>query len=168
MQFQYTPPSNQELEARLFTTAGWVGGSFLVPPKRSLTDFANQDHDFFKLKDVTLPGLSDVIPFFTLQRMSVILMIPTDSQEGIDSSLAGVKDQKDVSCAFDNGVVSGSLTVGSGIRVSDFMIKRQMFFYLRDCTLFLRTAGKPEITRNIPLIIINRQKIIGVSEPRFV
>ena len=168
MQTQYTPPSNQETGARLYTTAGWIDGSFLVPPKRSLTDFANQNHDFFKLKSVHLPGLSDEIPFFALQRHSVVLMIPQNPQEGVDSSLAGMKEHKDVSCAFDNGVVSGSLTVGTGIRMSDFMLKKQMFFYLKDCTLFLRTGGKAEVTKDIPLIIINREKIIGVSEPRFV
>lgn len=168
MQTQYTPPSNQETAARLYTTSGWIDGSFLIPPKRSLTDFANQNHDFFKLRAVRLPGLSDEIPFFALQRHSVILMIPDIPKEGVDSSLASVREQKDVSCAFDNGVVSGMLTVGAGIRMSDFMLKRQMFFYLKDCSLFLRTAGKAEITKDIPLIIINREKIIGVSEPRFV
>ncbi|MDX1583653.1 MAG: hypothetical protein R3338_08640 [Thermoanaerobaculia bacterium] len=168
MQTQYTPPSNQETPAKLYTTAGWIDGSFLIPPKRSLTDFANQNHDFFKLKNVKLPGLENQIEFFALQRHSVVLMIPDVPQEGVDSSLAGVREHKDVSCAFDNGVVSGDLTVGKGIRMSDFMLKRQMFFYLKDCTLFLRTAGKAEVTKNVPLIIINREKIIGVSEPRFV
>lgn len=165
---QYTPPSNRDIPSRLFTTAGWVMGTFLIPAKRSLTDFSNQNHDFFKLKDVTLPGLKEVIPFFALQRHSVILMIPTEAEDSVLSSLGGVRETKDVSCAFDSGVVSGSLTVGTGLRMSDFIIKPQPFFYLSDCTLFLRTTGKPEIDRNVPMIIINRTKIVGVSEPRFV
>lgn len=165
---QYTPPSNKEVKARLFATAGWIEASFLMPAKRSLTDYSNQQHDFFKLKDVTLPGLKEPIPFFALQRQSVILMLPEDPEEGVDSSIGASREDKDVSCAIDQGVVSGSLSVASGLRMSDFMIKPHPFFYLKDCTLFLRGASGPQITRDIPMIIINRHKIIGVSEPRFV
>lgn len=165
---QYTPPSNREIGARLFTTAGWLEGEFLVPAKRSLVDFSNQSHDFFKLKDVILPGLKDPIPFFALQRHSVILILPSAAEEGIDSSIGRSREEKDVSCAIDHGVVSGVLSVATGLRMSDFMLKPQPFFYLKDCTLFLRTARTPQITRNIPMVIINRTKIVGLSEPRFV
>lgn len=165
---QYTPPSSREIAARLFTTAGWIDGIFLVPAKRSLTDYSNQPHDFFKLKDVTLPGLKEPIPFFALQRNAVILMVPASTEEGVDSTIGTAKDDKDVSCAIDQGVISGALSVASGLRMSDFMIKPQPFFYLKDCTLFLRNSGAPQITRNMPMIIINRTKIVGVSEPRFV
>lgn len=165
---QYTPPSNRDVKARLFTTAGWIEASFLIPAKRSLIDYSNQAHDFFKLKDVSLPGLKEPIPFFALQRHSVILMLPEEAEEGVDSSIGAAKDDKDVSCAIDQGVVSGSLSVSTGLRMSDFMIKPQLFFYLKNCTLFMRSSGAPQITRNVPMIIINRQKILGVSEPRFV
>ncbi len=165
---QYSPPSNREVGARLFTTAGWIEGTFLLPARRSLVDFSNQSHDFFKLKDVMLPGLKEAIPFFALQRNSVILILPDAAEEGIDSSIGTAREQKDVSCAIDQGVISGTLSVAAGLRMSDFMMKPQPFFYLKDCTLFLRTTRAPEITRNIPMVIINRTKVVGLSEPRFV
>lgn len=168
MMKQYTPPSNREVKARLLSTAGWIEASFLIPAKRSLTDYSNQQHDFFKLKDATLPGLKEPIPFFALQRQSVILMLPEEAEEGVEGTIGGSKEHKDVSCAIDQGVVSGTLCVSSGLRMSDFMIKPQPFFYLKDCTLFLRSVGGPQITRDISMIIINRHKIVGVSEPRFV
>jgi hypothetical protein len=165
---QYTAPSQRDVAADLYTTAGWIGGSFMLPAKRTLTDFANQEHDFFKLRDVTLPGLDDVIPFFALQRRSVVLIIPKVAEQSVQTAIGKDKMPKDVSCAFSSGVVSGSLMVMGGIRVSDFMLQRSPFFYLEDCTVFLRTPTGPDIRRNIPMVVINRWEIIGVSEPRFV
>jgi hypothetical protein len=165
---QYSAPAQRDVAADLYTTAGWVEGSFMLPAMRTLSDFANQEHDFFKLKDVRLPGLETLIPFFTLQRRSVILIVPKLVEESIHAKIGKEKARKDVSCAFSSGVVSGSLTVMGGVRVSDFMLHRSPFFYLEDCTLFLRTPTGPEVRRNQPMIVINRWEIIGVSEPRFV
>jgi hypothetical protein len=165
---QYTPPSQRDVGADLYTTAGWISGSFMVPAMRSITDFANQQHDFFKLKNVKLPGLPNVVPFFILQRRSVVLVIPHAAEQSVKATITAEKDTKDVSCAFHGGVVSGTLTVAKGLRVSDVVLQRDPFFYLTSCNLYLRTSSTPEIRKDLDMVVINRWEIVGVSEPRFV
>lgn len=168
MLHQYSAPAQREVLADLYTTAGWIQGSFLLPQMRGITAFANQDHDFFKLKNASLPGLARAIPFFLLQRREVVLFIPGETDPGTAAPAVGEREAKDVSCAFANGVASGRLMVNRGIRVSDFILNKTPFFELEDASLFIRTGGTPEVRRNIPMIVISRWRIIGVSEPRFV
>ncbi|HEY5610783.1 MAG TPA: hypothetical protein VIL97_06235 [Thermoanaerobaculia bacterium] len=165
---QYAPPAQREVGADLYTTVGWITGSFMVPSMRNLTDFANQQHDFFKLKDVKLPGVPNIIPFFVLQRRSVVIAIPHVAEPSAKAAIGSEKETKDVSCAFHGGVVSGTLTVAKGLRVSDVVLQRDPFFYLTDCSLFLRTSGTPDIRKDLEMVVVNRWDIAGVSEPRFI
>jgi hypothetical protein len=167
VQTQYTASARREVAVDLYTTAGWIHGSFLMPPMRGLTPFANQDHDFFKLKDVVLPGLGQPMPFFLLQRREVFFFIPGEGHRDPPPAFVE-RNPRDVSCAFANGVVSGRLTLNKGIRVSDFMLNKAPFFELEDASVFIRTAGAPEVRRNIPIVVISRWRLLGVSEPRFV
>ncbi len=162
---QYTPPTQRDLGAQLLTTAGWVRGWFMVPARRSLTDYVNHQHDFFKLKDVALPGLEKRVPFFALQRRTVILIIP-DIPEPSAKVVANA-NEKDVSCAFNGGVISGTLWVGTGVRVSDYLLQRDPFFPLTDCRMILRSGNSSQI-RELELVLLNRGGILGTSEPRFV
>lgn len=162
----YAPPPQREIEGQILSTVGWIKGSFMLPAMRVFAEYLNHPHDFFKLKNVTLPGLEAQIPFFALQRDSVILVL-VDAGEGV----LGSYDRRrpaDVSCAFNGGVVSGTLHLPQGVRVSDFLLQKQRFFHLTDCTVFVRSAGTSDVRRNQPVAIVNARRVIGVSEPRFV
>ena len=136
---------------------------------RNFVDFINQPHDYFKLTEVTLPGIDQEIPFFALQQQSVIFIVPEEHEENLRmTTLAGDKVERDVSCAFSSGIVSGVLFVLKNARVSDFLMQRHSFFYLRECSLHLRSSGKADVRRGVPMIVINGKKIIGVSEPRII
>jgi len=157
----------REVESSFYTTAGWVRGSFVIPTMRNFVDFVNQPHDYFKLKNVKFPGIEPIVPFFALQRQSVILVIPDRHEETLRmTTLTGDKVERDVSCAFMSGFVSGVLFVLQDARVSDFLMQRHSFFYLRDCSLYLRTSRQADIRKEIPMIVVNGKQIIGVSEPR--
>ena len=166
---QYDPPPHHDIVCDIFSTAGWIKGTFMVPRLRNLVDFLNQQHDFFKLKNVTLPGLEKTIEFFALQKSSIVLIQPGDLG-GVPIASGAVVDKtaRDVSCAFNSGVVSGTLETAAGARVSDFLIQNPAFFALAKCSLVVRTACEPEVRRDIPWIIPNARRVIGVSEPRFV
>ncbi len=84
------------------------------------------------------------------------------------ATLTGEKIERNVSCAFTAGLVSGSLFLKAGIRVSDFLMQKNDFFPLQDASIFLRTTADPDIRRDIALVIVNGHRIIGVSEPRIV
>lgn len=163
----YSPPPQREIPAEILSTAGWIRGNFMLPGMRIFSEYLNHPHDFFKLKSVVLPGLENQIPFFALHRDSVIFVVVKP-----DNGILAPTERKrpaDVSCAFVGGVISGTLNLPAGVRVSDFLHQKQNFFHLTDCTVFLRSpAGANEIRRDIPVVIINTRRVIGVSEPRFV
>lgn len=162
----YSPPPQREVPARIFTTAGWLRGAFQLPALRVFTDYINHPHGFLKLKSVFLPGLENEIPFFALQRESVILIL-FEPDEAIRPT-EGKRRPADVSCAFIGGVISGTLSLQQGVRVSDFLIQKQQFFHLTSCSLYLRSGGKTETLHDLPIGIVNSRRVIGVSEPRFV
>jgi hypothetical protein len=162
----YTPPAQREVPAEIFTTAGWIKGSFMLPALRIFTEFANQTHDFFKLKGVLLPGLEQTIPFFALQRDSIIFMI-VEPGDGMLAALAG-RRQTDISCAFNGGVISGNIDLPQGVRLSDFLLQKAHFFYLTNSTAYLRSGSQSDVRRSIPLALVNSRRVVGISEPRFV
>lgn len=164
----YTPPPQREVSSSMYTTAGWISGTFMVPKLRHFNDYLNHPHPFFKLKAVRLPGLDKEIPFFVLQRSSIIFIIPDAQDDALVSPIGGEKMEREVSCAFANGVVSGTLDILKGVRVSDFLMSRAGLFVLRNCSVFVRTGASPDIRHNVPHVMVNADRVIGVSEPRFV
>ena len=138
----------------------------MLPAMRIFSEYLNHPHDFFKLKDVVLPGLDKQIPFFALQRDSVMLIL-VEPGEGILSA-ADRRRPADISCAFNGGVISGTLNLPQGVRVSDFLLQKQNFFHLTNCSMFMRAAGgKSEVSHDLPVVVVNTRRVIGVSEPRF-
>ena len=170
LQQRYTPPAQRDVTARMFTTAGWINGIFMIPKLRTFVEFLNnQQHDFFKLKDVSLPGLDKVIPFFALQRSTLIFLIPEFESDLFTPPAGGERVTRDVSCALSTGVISGSLDILAGVRVSDFLMSKANFFFpLTKCTTFLRAGGQADVTRDIPVVIVNAPQVLGVAEPRFI
>ena len=164
---RYSPPAQRDLAASMYTVAGWVSGSFMIPKLRIFTEFLNAPQEFFKLKGVHLPGLDKEIPFFVLQRASIIFIVPGDD-EALDSPVAGKRMEREVSCAFANGVVSGTLHLLKGVRVSDFVFSHAGLFVLRNCSIFIRGGATPEVRHNVLHAMVNSDRLIGVSEPRFV
>lgn len=164
----YTPPPQRDLPATIYTTAGWISGTFMVPKLRHFNDYLNHPHPFFKLKTVRLPGLDKDIPFFVLQKTSIIFIIPEPGDEALVSPIGGEKIEREVSCAFANGVISGTLDILKGVRVSDFLMAKAGLFVLRNCSAFLRTPAGSDVRHNIAHLMANSERIIGVSEPRFI
>jgi hypothetical protein len=162
----YAPPAQREVVAEMFTTAGWIQGAFQLPALRIFTEYLNHPHDFFKLKNVRLPGVEKPIPFFALHRDSIIFILVQPAEGILGPSAA--KRKTDVSCVFASGVISGTLELVSGVRVSDFLLQKTHFFYLTDCTTYAKVGGQNDIRRDVPIGIVNARKVIGVSEPRFV
>lgn len=160
-------PPQREVESTVFTQAGWMRGKFVVPNTRRFVEFTNQPDDFFKLREVQLPSVAGRAEFFALQRDSVVFIVPHDgSEKSAVRTLSGDRSERDVSCAFEAGIVSGVLYVPTGLRVSDYLIQRRRFFELYDCEYIVRGGDHFQRSENVPLILVNANRIIGVSEPR--
>ncbi len=167
---KYTPPAQFDVPCEMFSTAGWIKGTLMIPKLRNVVDYLNQNHEFLKVKNVYLPGLDKEIPFFAMQKSAIILVLPAPTSEvAVSPASAGERKSREVSCALNSGVVSGSIEILGGVRVSDFLMQNAAFFALTQCSIFLRTGGGPaEVRHNIPNVLVNAPQIIGVSEPRFV
>lgn len=166
-QMQHFAPPQREIDSTVFTTAGWMRGKFVVPNTRRFVEFANHPDDFFKLRDVQLPSVGGRADFFALQRDSVVFIVPNERQERSEiRTLSGDRSERDVSCAIESGLVSGILYVPTGLRVSDYLIQRRRFFELYDCEYVVRGGEHFQRSENVPLVLVNANRIIGVSEPR--
>jgi hypothetical protein len=164
---QHYAPPQREIDATVFTQAGWMRGHFVVPNTRRFVEFTNHPDDFFKLRDVQLPSVAGRAQFFALQRDSVVFIVPHDrSERGLMGTLSGDRVERDVSCAFESGLVSGTLYVPAGLRVSDYLIQRRRFFELFDCEYIVRGGEHFQRSQNVPIVLVNANRIIGVSEPR--
>lgn len=160
-------PPQRDVAARILTSSGWMRGNFVVPQMRRFVEFANHPDDFFKLRDVQLPSIPGRAEFFALQRDSVVFIIPDSIREvSRISTLGQDKVERDVSCAFDNGLISGSLYVPKGLRVSDYLIQRKRFFEIYECEYVVGMRERIEKSPNLPIALVNANRIIGVSEPR--
>jgi hypothetical protein len=167
MQTAYSPPPQRSVDATIFTIAGPMRGAFLVPALRIFVEYLNYQQDFIKLKDVTLPGVEKTVPFFALQRDSVIFIIPS----AVDAIVpAGTREPRtaSVSCAFPGGALSGSLHLPQGVRVSDFLLQKAYFFPMFDCTSYVRAGGQTKSTPDIRIALVNSRRMIGISEPPFI
>ena len=63
-------------------------------------------------------------------------------------------------------MASGALFVPAHARVSDFLMQRQIFFHLRDCSLVVRDGSDETVKENVAMLVVNGNRIVGVSEPR--
>lgn len=162
----YAPPQ-RDVPATIYTTAGWMRGNFVIPSSRRLIEFTNQPDDFFKLRDVQLPSVPGRATFFALQRDSVIFIVPNSQAEvSRITTLGQDRVERDVSCAFETGLISGILYVPTGLRVSDYLVQRKRFFEIYECEYLVGEGEQLDRVRNIPIMLVNSNRIIGVSEPR--
>ena len=165
----YAPPAQFDVPCEMFSTAGWIKGTFMIPKLRNILDYFNQNHEFLKVKNVYLPGLEKEIPFFAIQKSAIILVLPAPTADvAVTPATAGERKAREVSGAFNSGVVSGSIEILGGVRVSDFLMQNAAFFALTQCSVFIRSSGPAEVRHNIPHVLVNAPRIIGVSEPRFI
>ena len=166
-QSAYSPPPQRSVDATIVTVGGPIRASFLVPAMRIFVEYLNHHQDFMKLKDVTLPGVEKVVPFFALQRDSVIFILPSGNEAVAPPAL---REQRsvEVSCAIVGGAITGTLRLNQGVRVSDFLMQKAHFFPMFDCTSYIRTGGQSKVTPGIAMALVNSRRVIGIAEPPFI
>jgi hypothetical protein len=152
--------------ASIFTTAGWMTGTFHVPPIHAFGEWLDHTGDFFRLTDVRLPGESEPVPFFALQRHGVILVAPgIEISPPEDNRYPGAHlVRRDVVIVLPEGILRGTLAVMPQIRVSDFVAHWPAFLPVHDAILANRDPSRPPQTEPLPLVFINAPRIVGLSE----
>ena len=150
-----------QVVSRIFTTSGWVVGTFHVPSGASLLGLLDRSK-FFTLTNVTLPQGGDPLPFFALSRIATVLILPGEGATLNPTAQGEVKHQ--VSCLLEKGVVMGALHLPADVRVSDHLVGTERFFVLGDCTVGIDAGGRGGSVEATPAAILNAQRVVGVAE----
>lgn len=161
---KYHPPLKQ-IPALIFTTAGWMRGTFHVPVMHGFMDYLQRSGELLKLTDVTLPHLKKQLDFFGLRRISALMIIPDCDEELLSLPVVmGKNDTFTASFLLESGSVTGNVTIEADIRISDYL-NQSRFLVLRDTIVGSHGGGggKAQSAR-FPLLILNSHGIIGTSE----
>ncbi len=155
-----THPRQREIQARIFTNAGWLMGAFHLLESHSFDDFLEGSGPYFKLTNVTLPAGPATLEFFALRRGAAIVIVPqTDLSALLLPASRRPVETHQVACLLETGILLGKLDVLAGVRVSDYLANHKGFTELRDCK---SVSGTPNI--NAPIAFVNSPQIIGVTE----
>lgn len=151
--------------ARVFTQAGWIIGKLHVAAEWRMLNFINNVPEFFSLADVLLEGRPKVIPLFTLQRDAIqFIVVETDLGKEIDPTMRNQIEHA-ISCLLVNGVLHGVISVLRGVRLSDHLSRQEGFVLVKDVRFQLRNPWeKRMIDHEEPLVLLNPQAVVGVSE----
>ncbi len=150
-----------QVVSRIFTSSGWVVGTFHVPAGESLLSLLERSK-FFSLTEVVLPQGGDALPFFALAREATVLVVPGEPDAVDPAAQGGIKHQ--VSCLLEHGVVMGTLHLQNGVRVSDHLIGAKRFFVVGDCTVGIDADERGGSMEAATAAILNAQRVVGVAE----
>jgi len=159
-------PQQRLVRSSIFTSIGWLTGTFHCNLKQALVDYLNLQASFFRLTDVTLPGVDAAIPFLALQKSKVIVLAPMDSETNLEKRLPGEINQYAVTCVLQDGVLSGTLRTRPNQRLSDHLTAHNGFFVLRECYIRGRNDAVDSIVKRISVAIVNDTAVIGITEDR--
>jgi hypothetical protein len=160
---KYHPPL-KHIPSLIFTTAGWMRGTFHVPVMHGFMDYIQRSGELLKLTDVTLPHLKKQLDFFGLRRISALMIIPDCEEELLSlPMITGKNDTFTASFLMESGSVTGNVTIEADIRISDYL-NQSRFLVLRDCIVGSHGGSTKAQSARFPLLILNSHGIIGTSE----
>ena len=158
-------PKTRNVAATVYTSAGWISGSYVLPPIQGFLDFLNQTKSFVKLTSVQLPDGSQT-PFLAMPRSVSLVIVPDQSDTNLQArSGTGLTSPHRVLCLLDAGVVEGTLEIANNLRVSDYLMQHTDFIALRDATIRFASAPAPQhLPETIPFLVVFAGGLVGVSE----
>lgn len=159
-------PEQQQIPARVFTTAGWLSGDIRAPKRHVWLDHINGCGPWLKMTGVALPGQAAPVSFFALSRTAAVLIEPTEPHSALSTQrIPGDRAVHHVDCLLDVGIASGTLELSPQIRVSDHLARKTDFMALHDCSLRLfGRFGEATLELTMPLAFVNCGRIVGVTE----
>jgi hypothetical protein len=69
----------------------------------------------------------------------------------------------EVACLFSGGLVMGTLSLPTGVRVSDELMESEEFFAIDDCTVGIDASPDPVMEAE-KLVFVHAAEIFGVAE----
>lgn len=157
-------PHQRQIAAQIFTTAGWMEGTFHFPKMSQLLEALNSQSEFYRLTDATFLANKRNLEFFALQRRSTVLVVPPEGERNLRMENEETRPIR-VYCLFDGGYVEGRLRLRKGVRVSDYLPREDGFVLLQNCKLRLGdTTTEFFVEEEHDAVFVNAGRIVGVSE----
>ncbi len=162
---KYHPPL-RPVPSVIFTTGGWIRGTFHVPTMHGFLEYLNLSGDMLKLTGVVLPYLELELRFFALRRNKAILVMPD-----CDPALLQLPEPTAdyhvhrVSFLLEGGTVTGSLAIEEDIRVSDYLANHDQFVILRNSRFGAHDTPVEEES-HFPILLVNGAAVVGASDER--
>jgi hypothetical protein len=144
----------------------WISGRICTLPARPLLDHLNQGDPFLRMVDVVAPQHPEPMAFVALRSDAVDLIVPAEGQNAIEAEQRGGKiTERSIRCLLPYAVLEGTLGVLDKIRVSDHLMRCDMFISVRACRV--RLAKGLHATRDLSRVefaLVNLRRVIGVSD----
>jgi hypothetical protein len=155
----------RRVEVEVLLPAGWLDGTFVVPETQSLQDFLEHSGAFLKLVDAQVPGHSEIVPFFAVQRGAVELIAPKTHDAQIETAgSAGHTAPWSISCLFHRGAVHGSLDFLMNLRLSDYLRQQTGFLLVREASWVPLDDTVADRPRRWTTTFVNVPQVNGISE----
>lgn len=157
-------PHQRQIPAQIYTTAGWMKGTFHFPKMSKLLEALGTQSEFYRLTDVTFLATKVDLEFFALQRRSTVLVVPPAGEGNLRMDNEETRPIR-VYCLFEGGYVEGRLRLRKGVRVSDYLPREDGFVLLQNCKLRLGdTTTQFFVEEEHDAVLVNAARIVGVSE----
>ena len=155
----YKPPQDTVV-SRIRTSAGEIRATFHIPRGHAFADHLAR-FTFWNLTNVSLPGMKEPAPFFSLRSAAALIVIPEAREATLNlPPQQGIAERHRIACLLQRfGTVTGAIELRPDARVSDYLMHHSGFFCLRDARL-----GEEE---TFPVVLVNAAALVGVSEPSF-
>lgn len=151
---------------RILTESGWLSGSYLKPAQRLLSDALNQGGETVVLTNAFIPGADDEVPFLSVRRDRMLLIMP-DEVEGPapHSGLLVVTTPRKVLMLAGLSSIDGTIAVPPNLRVTDYFARNHGFVEVRDLRLTVRNPnGGEQWTRKLEQIFVRGDALVAISE----
>jgi hypothetical protein len=158
-------PHQRQVTAQIYSTAGWLEGTFHLPKMSKLLEGLNKEPEFYRLTDVNFLARKGLqLEFFALQRRSTVLIVPPDGESDLRLQKEETRPIR-VYCLFEGGYVEGRMRLRKGVRVSDYLPKQDGFVLLENCKLRLGDITTDFfVEEEHDAVLINAGRVVGFSE----
>jgi hypothetical protein len=159
-------PQLRPSPANLLTRAGWIRGTFRIPPHQSLIDFLTTSVNILKFTTLTISGDETEYAFAGLRPDAVSLIEPVLGDELVLSPGAGhITSPRSVICLLDAGTLSGTVDALVNVRISDYLRAAPEYMLIRDSVFVPRgeTTASPNC-RRMRTALVHVPVVIGVAE----
>ena len=159
-------PVLRQAPLEILCTLGWVQATLHLPAHQGLDEALALSGPSLKLTNVRIPRDPEPHGFLALRRDSISLVVPVMGAHIMSGTAYGPTRRREVACLLSDSMLRGVVEIPAGLRLSDFLRLDSPFLVVRQGMLapYGGTLQSSE-ARALDLALVNREHIVGVSEP---